>query len=89
MTKTLLRVPTRTLSRLKAMALRRKTTVSHLMREAVEKTYGIDAGLKGEPDWKEDSLLKLIGELEGGPKDLAANHDHYLYGAPRKERRKR
>lgn len=86
MTKTLLTVPKRMLGRMKALAHRRKTTVSHLLREAVEKTYGIDAGLKDEPDWKEDPLLKLIGTLEGGPSDLSVNHDHYLYGAAKKKR---
>ncbi len=86
MTKTLLTVPKRTLGRMKALAHRRKTTVSHLLREAVEKTYGIDAGLKKELDWKEDPLLKLIGTFEGGPRDLSVNHDHYLYGAAKKRR---
>lgn len=83
MTKTLLSMPTRTLGRLKAMAQRRKTTVSHLMREAVEKTYGIDAGLSREPAWKDDPLVKLFGTLrtpKGQPSDLAENHDFHLYG---------
>ena len=52
----------------------------------MEKTYGIDAGLKGEPDWKADPLLKLIGTFEGGPSDLSVNHDHYLYRAAKKKR---
>ena len=86
MTKTLLTVPKRMLGRMKALAHRRKTTVSHLLREAVEKTYGIDAGLKSEPNWKEDPFLKLIGTFEGGPSDLSVNHDHYLYGSPKKKR---
>ena len=92
MTKTLLTVPKRTLGRMKALAQRRKTTVSHLLREAVEKTYGIDAGLEGELDWKEDPFLKLIGTLGGpedtGPDDAAARHDKYAYGVELKKRGK-
>lgn len=92
MTKTLLTVPKRMLGRMKALAHRRKTTVSHLLREAVEKTYGIDAGLKNELDWKEDPLLKLIGTLgdpiDGGPNDSSVNHDKYIYGADPKKRGK-
>lgn len=80
MTKTLLRVPKQTLGRLKVLAQRRKTTVSRLMREAVEKTYGIDAGLKDEADWKEDPLAKLFGTFKGGPKDLSSDHDKYIDG---------
>ena len=30
-------------------------------------------------------LLKLAGMVEGLPSDLAKNHDHYLYGVPKKE----
>lgn len=92
MTKTLLSVPKRTLGRMKALAQRRKTTVSHLFREAVEKTYGIDAGLKDELDWAEDPLLKLIGTfgkpIDGGPEDSALNHDKYIYGAAVKKHRR-
>ena len=29
-------------------------------------------------------LLKLAGSCEGLPDDLAANVDHYLYGAPKR-----
>lgn len=90
MTKTLLTVPKKTLGRMKSLAQRRKTTVSHLFREAVEKTYGIDAGLKSELDWKEDPLLKLIGTfgppIDGGPDDSAENHDAYVRGAGLKKR---
>ncbi len=60
MTKTLSSVPVKTLGRQEVMAQRRKTTVSHLFREAVEKTYGIDAGIRSEFDWKEDPLVKFI-----------------------------
>ena len=29
-------------------------------------------------------LMKFSGVLKGLPSDLARNHDHYLYGVPRK-----
>ncbi|HVX83420.1 MAG TPA: hypothetical protein VH253_01245 [Phycisphaerae bacterium] len=33
-----------------------------------------------------DFLLKFAGTAEGGyPADYALNHDHYLYGAPRRQ----
>ncbi len=31
----------------------------------------------------DDFLLRNAGTAEGLPADLARNHDHYLYGAPR------
>lgn len=87
MTKIFMTLPDQTLGRLKELARRRKTTVSLLLRDAVEKTYGIDSGLKQKLDWKKDSFLKLIGTFGGGPSDLAVNHDHYLYGAAKKKSR--
>ncbi len=31
-----------------------------------------------------EKLRKLAGTVEGLPSDLARNHDHYLYGLPKK-----
>jgi hypothetical protein len=37
----------------------------------------------GQPTiWKQ--LLDLAGTAEGLPVDMADNHDHYLYGVPKK-----
>lgn len=35
------------------------------------------------PIW--DKLLKLAGSAPGLPADMAENHDHYLYGIPKKK----
>lgn len=32
-----------------------------------------------------DVLMEFAGKAEGLPKDLSANHDHYLYGTPKRE----
>jgi len=31
-----------------------------------------------------EMLLSFAGVIEGLPEDLALNHDHYLYGLPKK-----
>ena len=31
-----------------------------------------------------ESLLKLAGRAKGLPPDAAKNHDHYLYGTPKR-----
>ena len=37
----------------------------------------------GQPTiWQQ--LLELAGTVEGLPADMAENHDHYLYGVPKK-----
>ena len=32
-----------------------------------------------------EQLKPLIGKLKGLPPDLAENHDHYLYGVPKRK----
>ena len=32
----------------------------------------------------QEGLLKFSGVVKGMPSDMAANHDHYIHGAPRK-----
>jgi hypothetical protein len=34
-----------------------------------------------------DMLLSFAGSVEGLPEDMALNHDHYLYGVPKKPER--
>lgn len=31
-----------------------------------------------------DMLLRFAGTVDGLPEDMARNHDHYLYGVPKK-----
>lgn len=34
-----------------------------------------------------EMLLSFAGTVEGLPQDMALNHDHYLYGVPKKTER--
>ena len=50
--------------------------------EVVEHSEGFPS--EGAPTiW--DKLLKLAGTADGLPSDMAENHDHYLYGIPKKK----
>ena len=35
-------------------------------------------------DIEDDPILGVIGICEGGPADGAAQHDHYIYGSPKR-----
>src|SRR5262245_58938828 len=48
----------------------------------VEPVHG-DSNPPADQAWQ-DELLKLAGTATGLPSDLARNHDHYLYGTPKK-----
>lgn len=40
---------------------------------------------KPKPRSLADRLRNVIGKAKNLPADMATNHDHYLYGVPRKE----
>ena len=40
---------------------------------------------KGRPRSLAERLANVIGKATGLPPDASVNHDHYLYGAPKKE----
>ena len=40
------------------------------------------------PGWSMDRLIGALGEDPALPRDLASRHDEYLYGTPRRARRR-
>lgn len=59
---------------LKAIAEERGESMSAVIREAVDRLV---TGSRPDPV---AALLSISGIAEGGPRDLAENHDYYLYG---------
>ena len=64
---------------LKRLAARTGRSEASHIREALQRYLASGAELE------EDPLERLIGlvEDEHGPDDVAEEHDHYLYGAPK------
>ncbi len=54
-------------------------SVAAVVREAVVKHLE-----EKEIDWENDPIFKAAGFIKSGVTDLAVNHDHYLYGMPKK-----
>ncbi len=50
----------------------------------VQVTLPDAATAKAEPTSFFDSIRDLIGSIKDGPEDLAAEHDHYAHGAPKR-----
>ncbi|MGH3048596.1 MAG: ribbon-helix-helix protein, CopG family [Gaiellaceae bacterium] len=67
---------------LKRLAARTGRSEAFHVREALRRYLGEQSASGSDP------LERLIGLVDDavGPDDVAENHDHYLYGAP-KERR--
>jgi hypothetical protein len=64
---------------LKRLAARTGRSEASLIRDALQRY------LAGGGDDGDDPLERLIGLVrdETGPDDVAEEHDHYLYGAPK------
>ncbi len=64
---------------LKRVALRTGRSEASHVREALQRYLG------AQTETDDDPLAGLIGLVPAGegPDDVAENHDHYLYGAPR------
>lgn len=67
---------------LKRLAARSGRSEAACVREALREF------LQKQTMTDEDPLERLIGLVSdrSGPDDVAENHDHYLYGAPRRRR---
>lgn len=64
------------------MHRRLNVPVAELVRKAIDRMVAEQAAEKAYPalDEQTDSLLSLAGVCEGGPSDLADNHEKYLAG---------
>lgn len=64
---------------LKRLAARTGRSEASLIREALHRYLAVGGGDGDDP------LERLIGLVadENGPDDVAEEHDHYLYGAPK------
>lgn len=74
-----------TLKGLKHRAVEERRPAAALVREAVEQylTRKPETNVTGRGDCLR-RVIGVAGSRRGAPSDLAVNHDHYLYGAPRK-----
>lgn len=64
---------------LKRLAARTGRSEAFHVREALQRYLG------SQSESADDPLARLIGLVDDaeGPDDVAENHDHYLYGAPK------
>lgn len=67
---------------LEEMHRRLNVPVAELVRRAIDRLVADEGAGAAHPsgDEEADSLLSLAGVCEGGPSDLADNHEQYLRG---------
>jgi hypothetical protein len=72
---------------LKARARSEGRSLAQVVREAIRNhVEGTPSGRRPGPS---DPLLEVIGIVESGVRDGAEEHDHYIYGTPRRKKRSR
>jgi len=81
MIRTQIYIPETLHERSKSVARSKKQSLANLYRDFI--AGGLQSEEKKRGGNSLDSLIKL--NLKGGPKNLSANIDHYLYGAPKKK----
>ena len=62
---------------LRRLARKRETSMAALIRDAVERTYALDAGV--EARW--ERALAAVGGFRSGRSDLSERHDDLLFDA--------
>lgn len=69
-------LPEDILLELKRKSNKEKTTIAHIIRNAVSDFLKREK----EKDWEKDSLWNMVGAGSSQEGDISVNHDKYLYG---------
>lgn len=75
-----IRLPKRVLQDLKLRAVKENKSMAGLIREALEKAYGIRARERNAAELKKDPFFKVIGMVQDGIGDGSVHHDRDIYG---------
>ncbi len=88
MVRTQVYLPRATYEALRARSAAQGLTLAEQVRAALEDYLLRKEQVEGEgpPLPPDDPIFKLMGAVDSGIDDLGFNHDHYLYGAPKRER---
>lgn len=84
---TTVRLPEDLYEALRRRAFEERRPVAELIREALRRFVDLPREPSPLPELESDPFWKAVGTIDGGPSDESIEHDHYLYGAPKKGRR--
>lgn len=83
---TTVRLPEDLYEALRRRAFEERRPVAELIREALRQFVNLPRKPSSLPELESDPFWKAIGTVDGGTRDESTEHDHYLYGAPKKDR---
>jgi Arc/MetJ-type ribon-helix-helix transcriptional regulator len=84
---TTVRLPEDLYEALRTRAFEEHRPVAEVIREALRRFLDMQLESSSLPDLESDPFWTAVGTVDGGPGDESVEHDHYLYGAPKKLRR--
>ena len=87
MVRTQVYLPRNIYERLQKRAKDNDLTLAVQIREALEGYLEQLAAAEGPILRADDPIFEMIGMFASAEGDLSVNHDHYLYGAPKREQR--
>lgn len=67
-------------TRLKFLAVEEQKSLAQLIREAVDKVYGVPKRAASKKDWQKDPFFHTVGICATGMADGAVRHDRDIYG---------
>ncbi len=85
MVRTQVYLPRNIYERLQKRAKENDLTLAVQIREALEGYLEQMAAAEGPILRADDPIFEMIGMFASTEGDLSVNHDHYLYGAPKRE----
>ena len=72
------------IAEIEKLGLKERQEIAVSLRRLEEANVEEPLDASDEAVW--DVLLKFAGQADGGmPEDMSINHDHYLYGTPKKQ----
>jgi hypothetical protein len=85
MVRTQVYLPREMYDRLQKRAIRHELTLALQVRTALEDYLERQEALDEPILRADDPIFEMIGMFSSKEGDLSVNHDHYLYGAPKRE----
>ena len=86
---TTVRFPSDLHEALRLRAFRERRAIADLVREAVRDLLARSPAASTPTSIEDDPFWKVAGSIPGGQRDDSVEHDHYLYGTPKRRRTSR
>jgi len=82
--KTQISLPKKQYDQLKSRASQLKSSLSKIVEQALDEYF--EPEQDSQLFTENDPIWQIVGTVESGITDGSINHDHYIYGTPKKQK---